>query len=309
MRYPLHNLNDEEFEDLVALICSKVLGTGTVVFSTGKDGGRDAKFTGKANKYPSEKGSYEGKFIIQAKHTTKPNASCSDSDFLTIIKKELKKIKELEDNNKVDYYLLFTNRKLSGIQDSKIEDLMEKEVNVCSHLIGLETIHKYIECNPEIAIVLNLRKLLIPLDFYEEDIRETILSFSTSQFNSGEIHSIEEKFIKIPISKKNELNSLSEEYFKTVLEKSYVYFSKIQDFLTDPINIDYKEKYENTVLDIQEKIMVKRSEFGCFDEILSYLYDVILDKSSPKLLKNRRYIRIFLHYMYAVCDIGKKDVE
>ena len=88
-KYPLHNLNDKDFEDLSALICKKILGTGTVVFSTGKDGGRDAKFTGKANNFPSEEPPWDGKFIIQAKHTTNPIASCSDSEFQTILKKEL----------------------------------------------------------------------------------------------------------------------------------------------------------------------------------------------------------------------------
>ncbi|MCD6394467.1 MAG: hypothetical protein J7M40_13290, partial [Planctomycetes bacterium] len=53
-KYPLYNLNDKDFEDLSSLICERILGTGTIVFSTGKDGGRDAKFTGKANKFPSE---------------------------------------------------------------------------------------------------------------------------------------------------------------------------------------------------------------------------------------------------------------
>ena len=56
-------------------------------FSVGTDGGKDARFTGKANKYPSESKQWEGKIIIQAKHTQRPNASCSDSDFQTIIKK------------------------------------------------------------------------------------------------------------------------------------------------------------------------------------------------------------------------------
>ncbi len=47
IKYPLHYLDDKEFENLVALICEKILGTGTIVFSDGKDGGRDALFTQK----------------------------------------------------------------------------------------------------------------------------------------------------------------------------------------------------------------------------------------------------------------------
>ena len=122
LKYPLYNLNCEEFEALAALICNSILGTGTIVFSPGKDGGRDAKFTGKANNFPSKTATWDGKFIIQAKHTTNPISSCTDNEFKTILQNELPKIKELKTQNKIDYYIVFTNRKLSGLQDPKIED-------------------------------------------------------------------------------------------------------------------------------------------------------------------------------------------
>ena len=36
MKYPLEDLaSDKEFEDLVALICERILGMGTIVFSIG----------------------------------------------------------------------------------------------------------------------------------------------------------------------------------------------------------------------------------------------------------------------------------
>jgi len=115
MKYPLENLaDDKEFKDLVALICEQILGIGTIVFSPGKDGGKDAKFIGKANKFPSETSLWEGKIIIQAKHTERPNASCSELGFKRILKNEvIPAIKRLLSNNEIDYYLIFTNRKLS----------------------------------------------------------------------------------------------------------------------------------------------------------------------------------------------------
>ena len=94
MDYRLELLSDSTFENLVNRVCQEILGTGVISFSSGKDGGRDGKFTGTANKFPSEKSSWKGKFIIQAKHTENPIASCSDNDFNTIIDKEIKKIKQ-----------------------------------------------------------------------------------------------------------------------------------------------------------------------------------------------------------------------
>ena len=126
MKYPLENLTDTEFEDLVALICDQILGMGTIVFSLGKDGGKDAKFSGKANNYPSKTEPWNGKIIIQAKHTQQNGASCSDSAFKRIVKEEvIPAISKLVKNNEINFYLLFTNRKLSGIEDKKIVILGE----------------------------------------------------------------------------------------------------------------------------------------------------------------------------------------
>ena len=95
MRYPLYDLSWQEFENIVISICEEILGTGTIKFADGKDGGRDAKFTGTANNFPSNASPWKGKFIIQAKHTTNMLASCSDSEFNTLLKKEEKNYKRL----------------------------------------------------------------------------------------------------------------------------------------------------------------------------------------------------------------------
>ncbi|PKO97408.1 MAG: hypothetical protein CVU12_00025 [Bacteroidetes bacterium HGW-Bacteroidetes-7] len=67
MNYRLENNNPADFERLVNSICQKISGTGVVEFSPGKDGGRDGKFTGTAQNFPSTKDSWSGKFIIRAK--------------------------------------------------------------------------------------------------------------------------------------------------------------------------------------------------------------------------------------------------
>lgn len=306
LRYPIYNLNDKEFEDLVVLICEKILGTGTINFSEGKDGGRDAKFTGTANKFPSDKEPWKGKFIIQAKHTTKPTASCSDSEFHTILKKEIPKINELKKLSCVDYYLLFTNRRLPGIGDKKIEDFLSENVGIENCVIGIERIELWLESHPEIVRALQLNKLLLPLQFYEEDIRNVIIAFSKLPHDQ-QLREIQEDNSYIRLNEKNERNKLSKEYFDDLFKKSVNNFKKIEAFLKNPQNEDYKRKYDNTVGDIQEKIIIKREEYDKFDDLLSYLYDWIFDLSNDDLLKNRNLIRVFLHYMYYHCDIGLKE--
>ena len=308
IKYPLHNLHDKEFENLVALICEKILGLGTIVFSEGTDGGRDAKFTGKANKFPSESSPWDGKFIIQAKHTTKPEASCSESDFNTLLKKELPKIKELKNKKKLDFYLLFTNRKLSGIQDPKIEDFLSEKVDIKNNIIGIERIQLWLQEYPDIVKTLGLNKLLMPIEFYEEDIQEIITTFAETKFPIKDLKKIQDDLKRIPIEEKNKLNKLSKDYFNNVLKSSYSDFDKIQAFLQNPSNDDFKRKYNNTVSDLQEEIFIHREEYDAFENILNHLYKLILNIRNEKLKNNRKLIRIYLHYMYVNCDIGIKKV-
>ncbi len=307
MNYPLYNLNYKEFEDLIATICNKILGTGTITFSDGTDGGRDACFDGTSNNFPSESRPWKGKFVIQAKHTTKPIASCSDSDFATIIKNEIPKILKLKKAGKLDNYILFTNRKLTGGKYGSIQDIIDNKININHHLIGVETIQLWLNEYREIVKAMDLNKLLLPLEFYEDDIRDIINIFSENRVSDEEITNSVENYHKLPIEEKNRLNDLSKEYFENSIKRSYQEFQKIETFLKDPGNVDLVFKYQNTVSDINAQILVHRGNYGVFEEIFEHIYRKIENHADSKLMNNRRFIRIFLHYMYANCDIGRNE--
>jgi len=309
MKYPLYNLDDEGFADLVAIICEHILGIGMIVFTKAKDGGRDAKFTGTANEIPSKAAPWSGKFIIQAKHTTKPTASCTDAEFRRILKDELPKIEALKRAGKIDYYLIFSNRKLSGLQDPKIEDLIDGIVGVPNMVFGIERIDLWLETYPQISKKANLNRLLLPLQFYEEDLRNLVVAFAETKVAKSDISEIEDEIYGIPITEKNKLNKLSEEYFNDVFKTSVDDFARIGAFLEDPKNETFLTMYQNTISDIQEEITIKRTEYHAFDEILNHLYKVVLDTGNNELKNNRRLIRVFLHYMYFNCDIGVKEEQ
>ena len=309
MKYPLHYLDDEGFADLVAIICEDILGSGTIVFTKAKDGGRDAKFTGTANEFPSKADPWTGKFIIQAKHTINPTASYSDADFQRILRLELPKIKALKKDGKIDYYLIFSNRKLTGLQDPKIEDLIDESVDVLNRVFGIERIDLWLESHPRIATKANLNRLLLPLQFYEEDLRNLVVAFAGAKIAKSDIATIEDEICGIPIIEKNKLNRLSEEYFNSVFKNSVDDFARIRSFLEDPKNETLLTMYQNTISDIQEEITIKRTEYRAFDEILNHLYKVVLDTENSTLKNNRRLIRVFLHYMYFHCDIGVKEAQ
>ena len=81
MKYEYHDLHSLQFEDLVIGICEELLGIGVQGFTDGTDGGRDARFEGTAQIFPSTQKLWNGITIIQAKHTRGINRAFSESDF------------------------------------------------------------------------------------------------------------------------------------------------------------------------------------------------------------------------------------
>ena len=83
------------------------------------------------------------------------------------------------------------------------------------------------------------------------------------------------------------------------------YFSQIDEFLQNPINEELTEMYEDLAMELNSIITIKREDFYAFEEIFVYLYNYVKDRNLD-LNRKKRFISIFLHYMYFNCDIGKK---
>jgi hypothetical protein len=303
--YHLYDLSPAEFEDLAILICRDILGIGTVNFSEGRDGGRDGKFVGLAQNFPSKSLQWNGKFIIQAKRKNNPLASCSDSNFLTELNKELSKIKKLKENGEIDYYILFTSRKLSaGKEADLVKYIIDKTGIKDAKILAKEWIELTISSTPSLINKSALQKYRQPLRIFPENLKEVITAFKE---NIG----IVEKAKKSPFSydfepnieRKNELNKLSAEYFSVIEKQSQSYFSQIVEFLNNPINKEFQDNYYNIVEEINNKLTVHRNEYAKFEEIFEVLYDQLYGYC-PELRKDSRLIYVFLHFMYCNCDIG-----
>lgn len=308
--YRLYELSEDSFEHIVCQICRSILGMGTVSFSKGRDGGRDGRFEGTAQKYPSTASQWSGKFIIQAKHTTNPLASCSDNEFLvnqtSVVNKEIPRIKELFENSEVNNYLLFTNRKLTGTTDNDIRTKIIEETGVSNvGVIGLETLGAYFDADPELIRVCHLDQLIGPLRFHPEELREIIVAFHDQSVVKDVSDSGRFSFTYMKIEEKNELNRLSERFFSLIKQRSEPYFGELENFLQNPVNDELREQYYNIADEFNAKLTIRRDQFGAFEEIFEVLYDRVIEKV-PALKDKRRLINVFLHYMYCSCDIGEK---
>lgn len=312
MDYRLEMLSEDIFERLVNRICQNILGMGVITFAKGKDGGRDGRFTGKAEKFPSTGETWTGKFIIQAKHTNNPIASCSDKDFEGIVNGEIEKIKILKVNNEIDCYLLFTNRKFTGVKGEELRSKIKTDTELEKvEIIGKETINdQFLNSNRDIVSDFQLNLLHIPFEFSEYEIKNIIAELRE---NLGEIspdirqqvERIKTDYERIGLDEKNQKNALSKEYYENqILASSLQDFDKINSFLSDPRNEDLKEQFFDIVTELSNLIQLQRDNFLAFEEIFIFIYKKICDGS--KDIRGKRHIFTLLHFMYCECYIGLK---
>jgi hypothetical protein len=254
--FPYENLTDEEFEDLIIRICKEILGIGAKTFSAGPDGAKDSWFEGKAQKFPSSTEPWNGKFVIQAKHTKTLNASCADNNFsvnkTSILVKEIDRLNEIKVDNPFDNYIIFTNRKLPGDMHPTIVKMLRVGLSIDhTEIIGREQINAYLVDFPFIANGFGLYKFLEPLRFYEKDLRDLIILFAEQ---SRQVSAAASEYITtldlIDKDEKNTINNLGKDYFDFMLDHSTKHFTDIEHFLTDPRNDPYTRMYTNTVSDL-----------------------------------------------------------
>ena len=310
-KYQYENLNEIDFENLIIAICQNILGIGCKTFSQGKDEGKDSWFEGKAENFPSCASQWEGVFVIQAKHTTSSEASCSDNNFYknqtSIVSKEINRLLEVQKQHPFDNYLLFTNRKLTGGEHPEITNRLISELNIKNaDVVGKEQLDSYLASYPKIVLQFGLHKFNAPERFYEKDIQEVILLFSdvNDYLNFTPCNS-SNSLLNIDKKEKNLLNDLSDEYFDFIKKQSLPYFVEIEKFLKDPKNKRYTLKYQNTIADLQAYIIQHRGEFPSFMEIIEHIVNTIVDLDKEEIKDRRNLFRIFVHFMYFNCDIGK----
>jgi hypothetical protein len=126
-----HDLSDRQFEELVIEFCVELLGHAVQGFVTGKDGGRDARFVG----HPALMPDWNGIVVIQAKHTELLNKKFSEPDFSgegdsSILGEEISRIRSLINAGELDYYMLFSNRRLTGVTDEQIRKRIASETGL-----------------------------------------------------------------------------------------------------------------------------------------------------------------------------------
>jgi len=314
VKYAYEDLSDTQFEDLVVLLCQRLLGVSVQKFAKGPDGGRDAKFHGTAELHPSAADPWVGITIIQAKHTNGYNRNFSESDFYsrtsanTVLGEEIPRIRKLREKRMLDHYMLFANRRLAGNAETEIGTHISKECKIPAgsiYLCGLEQLELWFKRFSEVPRMANLDLVDSPLIVSPDDLAEVVYALAEHKVQVNAVLD-DPPVPRVTYADKNVLNNMSVDYAARQRRQYLKETAQIHTFLAAPENLDLLTLYESTVDEFQLRILAKRKDHQTFDEVMEYL-TLMLFNRDVVLRQNKRLTRAVLFYMYWNCDIGKAD--
>lgn len=319
MKFAYEDLSDGQFEILVVLLCQRLFGIAVQGFAQGPDGGRDAKFVGRAELHPSTAAPWEGTVIIQAKHTNGYNRSFSETDFFstdsntTVIAKELPRIKKLRDENKLDHYILFANRRLTGNAQEDICAAICRECGIPNssiYLCGVEQLELWIKQFSDIPALANLDPVDSPLIVSPDDLAVIVEALAR---NSDSVSATldDPPTPRVSYEDKNQTNNMTADYAKAQRKRYLKDTAQIGAFLAAPENQELQRLYVSVVDEFQLKVIAKRKDYQTFDEVMEYLVDLLFARDAVlRQQGHKRLTRAVLFFMYWNCDIGEVgDVE
>ena len=314
MKYAYENLGEDQFENLVVCICKEIFGLGAQGFAKGPDGGRDAKFIGTAQFFPSTSGPWQGTTIIQAKHVNAYNKSFSDPDFFgnqkSVLGDELPKIKALRENGELDNSIFFSNRKLTATTESRLRNVIASECGLPQESIALQdvfAIEAILKKFPTIVDAAGIDPVDCPLGVSPDELAEVIDAFSAHSTTLKDVV-VALPTVRVSLVDKNELNAMSKKYSAELSRRHLKDVGNVKAFLELPENDFIREKFQAAVNDFQLEIIAKRKDYQTFDNVLQALKAVLIGRDEL-LRRNKRLTELLLFYMYWNCDIGKKGEE
>ena len=313
MRHDYEDLYPSQFEQLVIALCQQLLGMGTIGFSEGPDGGRDAKFEGTAD-YPSHKAPWKGITVIQAKHSLNPVAAFSDADFYSasnaksVLAQELPRIRKLRESGELDHYLLISNRRLSANTEAKLRQVIADNCGLAREdvvLLGIEQLEHYLKRFPEVAHWAEPDPFERPLFITPDDLSAVIEALSEQKHHLRTLLP-DTLCDRTSLERKNKLNAVPPAFARQLRKNYLKETAGIDDFLENPENSDILDTYLTAVEELQLKFLEYRRRGEAFDTIYNRFADLLFARDVV-LKTHKRLTRAVLFYMYWNCDLGISD--
>jgi hypothetical protein len=316
MKYPYEDMSWEQFERLIIILCQELFGPAVQGFATGPDGGRDARFVGKAERFPSQAGPWDGTVIFQAKHTNGYNRHFLESDFFSTENKtstivvEAPRIKTLKEAGQLTHYMLFANRRLAGNANEDILDYLSAECvmpKTSIYLCGLEQLEIWLKKFPAVAPQADLDPIDSPLLVSSDELAIVVEAIARG-INAAAAAVDQPPKPRTPYVVKNALNNMSEDYAKELRKRYLKDTAQIGAFLAAPENAEVQLSYAAAVEEFQLAIVAKRRDHQSFDAVMEYLVDLLMARDAVlRQTRHKRLTRAVLFYMYWFCDIGEDE--
>ena len=226
MSYAYEDLDDAQFERLVVECARKLFGMAVQSFATGIDGGRDARFEGTAERFPSAAEPWTGLTIVQAKHTNATNVHYSDNGFsgeadTATLTAEIVRIKKLVAADEVDNYFFVANRRLGAVSHEEIKKRIAAHAGLDSKsifLAGTEYLDDLLNMFPDVVNLAKIDPVDGPLLVSSADLAEVILGIAR-EFDLPLLDTDSPVVDRVTYVKKNELNNMSPTFAKTLNDR------------------------------------------------------------------------------------------
>ncbi len=304
------NLHYIQFEELVVEFCVELLGNGVQGFVPGKDGGRDARFSGTAKLFPSDAAPWSGRIIIQAKHTELMNKSFSEADFSgesSVLSQEIPRIRGLFERHELTFYMLFANRRLTGVTEENIRRRIGRETGLnddCIRLFDTSELDRLVKRYPEAVARAGLNPAKAPADIDPNDLAEVITriaAYKLDELMEGSAPPPEQR--ESP-DEKNRKKGLRDAYFNNHIRPKMIDFPTIRQFFSHPANQPYVKLYEDISSELEAKLDAWSDPDVPYERQLEVLIDRLFQRDFD-LRKNKQLTRTVVYYMYCNCDIAK----
>ena len=181
--FDLHLLGWHDFQNLCHTVAREVLGQTVMGFVDTNDAGRDGAFYGSWE--PAGQESYEGHFVIQAKHTSVPTTSLTPS----LIVDELDKVQRLVAEGRCDIYVLMSNARLTGESELAIRNALASRGVKQTLILGASWFNQMISENSRL-------RMLVPRLYGLGDLTH-ILDERAYQQASAVLHSMRTDLAKL----------------------------------------------------------------------------------------------------------------
>ena len=201
--------------------------------------------------------------------------------------------------------MLLSNRLMTGPAQKKISGHIAKKCGLSESAIylgGVSELENWLKQFKDVAELAQLDPIDSPLIVSPDELARVVEALAATQSELAVIQA--PPVNRVDYEEKNKFNGMTPEYAKSFSKRFMKDTHQIEIFLSDPANRSILDFFQNAADEFNLKIISKRKNYQSFDEVVNYLFDLLINRD-PDLRANKRLTWAVLFYMYWHCDIGE----